>query len=152
MSYLIDTNVLMRSLFPAHPQHQVSRDAFNALRRQGEELILVPQNYYEFWVVATRPASENGLGFTVAEAIKEFKKMRTHFKTVTDTPAILDAWETVVTKHGVMGKNGHDARFVAAMLIHGISHFLTFNMKDFQRYTEITVQTPQDILSQSASN
>jgi hypothetical protein len=28
----------------------------------------------------------------------------------------------------ILGKNGHDARFVAAVAIHGLTHLLTFNV------------------------
>jgi len=49
MSTLLDTNVLTRAIQHSHPQHKESVDAVAALRRQGEELCLVPQNFYEFW-------------------------------------------------------------------------------------------------------
>ncbi len=31
--------------------------------------------------------------------------------------------------------NVHDARLTAAMLVHGLTHILTFNISDFARYT-----------------
>ena len=36
----------------------------------------------------------------------------------------------------------HDARLVAAMVRHSISHLLTFNEQDFARYNEIAVIVP----------
>jgi hypothetical protein len=33
-------------------------------------------------------------------------------------------------------------RLVAAMLVHGITHILTFNTKDFARYSEIIAVNP----------
>jgi len=35
---------------------------------------------------------------------------------------------------GVMGKNAHDTRLVAAMLRHDIKSILTFNSADFKRF------------------
>ena len=47
------------------------------LRAHGDTLFLVPQNLYEFWVVATRPLGENGLGMTVEgteESLRHLKR------------------------------------------------------------------------------
>ena len=43
-----------------------------------------------------------------------------------------------------MGKPTHDARLVALMLEHGVTHLLTFNSGDFNRYQEIGVIDPAD--------
>lgn len=45
-----------------------------------------------------------------------------------------------------MGVNVHDARLVAAMLVHGLTHILTFNISDFARYSEITAVHPTTII------
>jgi hypothetical protein len=42
----------------------------------------------------------------------------------------------------VTGKSGHDARLVAAMVVHGLTHLLTFNTSHFARYSGITVLDP----------
>ena len=34
---------------------------------------------------------------------------------------------------------------VAAMHVYGVSHLLTFNVADFRRFSNITVQHPQDV-------
>jgi hypothetical protein len=48
--------------------------------------------------------------------------------------------------HGYqLGKNAHDARLVAAMRVHGLTHLLTFNAQDFRRYPGINVVTPGDL-------
>ena len=55
-------------------------------------------------------------------------------------------WERLVDHYQVKGKNGHDARLVAAMIVHGIERLLTFNVADFRRYREITVISPESVL------
>ena len=45
----------------------------------------------------------------------------------------------------VIGVNVHDARLVAAMLVHGLTHILTFNIADFARYSEITAVNPPTV-------
>ena len=149
MSYLLDTNVLLRSVQPSHSQYTEASEALIELRKQGEQLVLVAQNLYEFWVVATRPEADNGLGMSVATVTSELTRLRNFFTVLADTPAVLTEWEALVTNYGVMGKNAHDARLVAAMKTHGISHLLTFNISDFQRYQGITIRTPQEVRGQS---
>ncbi len=43
------------------------------------------------------------------------------------------------------GKQTHDTRLVAAMIIHQIPYLLTFNTEDFKRFTEITAIDPRPI-------
>jgi hypothetical protein len=61
MSVLVGTNILTRAAQPGHPMHNSAVDAVDTLRSRGEELCVVAQNLIEFWAVATRPLSVNGL-------------------------------------------------------------------------------------------
>jgi len=118
----------------------------DALRRQGEQLCLVPQNFYEFWVVCTRPAAQNGLGMTPAEVDAEIARLEQLFAVLQETPAILTEWRRIVTQYQVCGKNAHDARLVAAMIVHGVDRILTFNSQDYQRFQGIMVVSPQQMV------
>src|SRR2546423_749446 len=130
MSVLLDTNILTRSAQPAHPMHEDAVDAVSALRTNGEDLCIVPQNLVEFWAVATRPLSANGLEMTIDKAQTELTRIKSLFGLLQDTPAVYDEWETLVVQYGVSGKNTYDARIVAAMTLHGITDLLTFNVAD----------------------
>jgi predicted nucleic acid-binding protein len=150
MSTLLDTNLLTRSSQPRHPMHQLAADAVATIRQTSMPLCLVPQNLYEYWVVATRPLAQNGLGLTPREAEKEVTRFKSLFAVLEDTPAIFPAWEQLVVQHQVRGKNAHDAGLVAAMTVHGVGGLLTFNKPDFARYEHIAVVSPQDVLDSSA--
>src|SRR3954451_11338161 len=70
---LLDTNLLTRMTRSQDPQGGVARAAIQTLLGRGERLIVVPQNLYEFWAVATRPpgpppAGSNGLGMSPTQA------------------------------------------------------------------------------------
>lgn len=145
MSYLVDTNVLLRYSQKNHPMRADARRALVTLRKQGEELCITPQNIIEFWAVATRTLADNGLGLTVDEAARETKKLERIFKLQPDTPTIFAEWEKLVIQHQVMGKPTHDARLVAAMMAHKMTHMLTFNTKDFKRFSGIIVVDPVSI-------
>ena len=145
MSFLVDTNLLLRSAEPSHPMYPDAINAIGVLRIQGELLHIVPQNLIEFWNVYTRPLERNGLGHTAAEAAVEVNRIKGLFLLLSDTPTIYAEWERLVMTYGVRGVNVHDARLVAAMLIHGLTHILTFNTSDFTRYTEITTVHPTEV-------
>lgn len=148
---LLDTNILTRSSEPRHPMHQVAVDAVVALLQNGEELFLVPQNFYEFWSVATRPIAQNGLGLTPSQTAGELVRFRVDFPVLEDVPAIFPAWEQLVVQHRVIGKSAHDARLVAAMLTHGVDRLLTFNKADFARYPAIIAISPQEVVGPTAT-
>ncbi len=145
MSYLVDTNVLLRLINSHNSQYAQAQNAINKLLRQDVELNIVPQNLFEFWVVATRPANVNGLGLSVEEATQEMALLKQLFAIKASNPSILTVWEDLVIKYQVKGKQGHDARLVAAMITHEISHILTFNVEDFTRFSEIVAVSPQMI-------
>jgi predicted nucleic acid-binding protein len=149
MRVLLDTNILVRLAEPADPAHKTTFDALANLRTQGHELCLVPQNFYEFWVVSTRPAAQNGRGKTPDEVIAEFATLKSLFTLLADTPAIFPQWEGLVTTYKVSGKPAHDARLVAAMLAHGVTHILTFNDADFRRFAGITPLVPAGVAAGS---
>jgi predicted nucleic acid-binding protein len=68
MRYLVDTNVLLLAAQPSHPLNPVAARALKPLMERDEVLTVALQNIAEFWNVATRPAKNNGLGFTTEEA------------------------------------------------------------------------------------
>jgi len=139
---LIDTNTLLRTLQPLHPQRETARSAIKALTARGHELQLVPQNLMELWVVATRPVGQNGL--SIPEATSELMRLKSMFPLLPDTPAIYPVWENLVIRYGVSGKPAHDARLVAAMQVHGLTAILTFDRTGFSRYAGIEVVHPAD--------
>ena len=146
MVYLIDTNVLLRSADPAHPMYADAVGSVSLLRNRGETLCIIPQNLIEFWNVYTRPANRNGLGHSPEEAREEIQHLKALFTVVADTAEIYTVWERIVAQYQVSGVNVHDARLTAAMLVHGITHILTFNVKDFNRYAgEITPIHPSTL-------
>jgi len=144
---LQDTNILLRGAQPLHPQHQVTLDAQEELRRRGDILCVVTQNFVEFRSVATRPLAVNGLGMSQQQVDAEIARLERLFPLFLEMPHIFAEWKRLTYQFGAQGKQNHDARIVAAMLTHGIPRILTFNREDFARYTEIEVLTPADVLS-----
>src|SRR3989442_13543386 len=134
MALLLDTNLLLRWANLLDPERPVALAALRTLARQGQVLHTTPQNYIEFWGSAPRPLAVNGLGLTPARAGRLVQRLRPLFPLLVDPNALLDEWLRVVTAAGVSGRQVHDARLVAVMRAHGVTHILTFNVGDFTRY------------------
>lgn len=75
MSFLADTNLLLRSVDPNHRMNADATNAINKLRQRGALLYITPQNLIEFWNVYTRPLEKNGMGRSAAEAEAEANRL-----------------------------------------------------------------------------
>lgn len=147
MSVLLDTNILLRMSNKLHPMYVAARDAVSILESNGFDLVIVPQVIYEYWVVATRPVSVNGLGLTCPEAEIDIEAWTALFRTYLDERGIFRNWSTLVRGYAIAGKQAHDARLVAAMQRHGITGILTFNVADFSSFSPITALSPGEVLN-----
>lgn len=151
MKLLVDTNVLARWVNRLDPSHMLAVNALARLGGDGHTPTLVPQCIYEFWSVATRPKeATNGLGMDLEAASAIADRLAPPlFLLLQDERAIFPIWRDLVTRYSVRGKPSHDARLVAAMLRHKLTHILTFNTADFARYTEIEAIHPTQIFDGS---
>jgi predicted nucleic acid-binding protein len=141
MAVMLDANILLRIVQPHHPQAKSAARALHILKNRNESLLITPQNIVEFWAVTTRPIASNGLGWTTTQVSAEVAAMRRFFRELPELP-LQETWERLVLRYAVTGENVHDARLVAAMVVHGVQAVLTFNAQDFARYHEIAVLDP----------
>ncbi len=139
MRVLLDTNVLCRLAGQGHPLHLPAERTVTRLYDEGHELCLVPQVLYEYWVVVTRPVSDNSLGMATSDVNKAIDHWLALFTLLRDERGIFPNWRQLATQHELKGKSAHDARLVAAMQRHGLKQVLTFNVADFRRYTAIEI-------------
>lgn len=146
MRILLDTNVVLRLGDRDHRMHGAALAAIDWLDANGHECVIVPQVLYEYWVVATRPIEDNGMGMPVADADAAVSQWMTVFRLLLDERGIFGHWRDLVANNDVRGKNAHDARLVAAMKRHGLSNLLSFNKHDFTRFAAINVFTPAEVL------
>jgi hypothetical protein len=93
---LIDTNVLLRLLQPRHPQYSIAAAAVAEPRKQRADLCVAPQNLVEFWVVATRPVVNNGLGMSPLMIAGELRALNGLFRLLEGKPGVAGAWEMLV--------------------------------------------------------
>jgi predicted nucleic acid-binding protein len=139
---LADTNVLLRSIESTEQTNDEAIIAIKTLLKRGHRVSILPQNLIEFWNVATRPVDKNGFGWSVVKAEYEISRLETLLTVLPDTDTIYPQWRELVFNYEVKGKSVHDARIVAAMMVHHISKVLTFNGQDFKRFQDIVVIDP----------
>ena len=147
MDCLVDTNIILRAADRPHPASTQARKAMKLLFRQVNRLCVAKQSLIEAWVVATRPRDVNGFGYSAQFAMEGLIKLKRLFNLVVDTDDIYTEWERLVSANRVLGKEAYDARLVATMNVHRITHILTFDTRDFKRYEGIRMLHPDDVLS-----
>jgi predicted nucleic acid-binding protein len=131
MAWLIDTNVLLRLADAESPQRSLAEAAVASLIASGTQVFISFQVVVEFWAVATRPESANGLGWSPQTAAEAIRSLREQFTLLNETPDVLDRWLDLVRRCHVAGKRTHDARLAALLIVHGVRDLLTFNTADF---------------------
>ncbi|NLE39581.1 MAG: PIN domain-containing protein [Pirellulaceae bacterium] len=141
--YLLDTNVLLRAAAPKSAHHTAAVESIKRILARGDEMFLVPQVLVEFWSVATRPVEVNGYGWPAKEAEAKVAELLRQFPLLPEGPAVFPEWLRLVSRHGIIGKQVHDARLIAQLNVHGVSHLLTFNVGDFQPYGTQAVSPEQ---------
>jgi predicted nucleic acid-binding protein len=144
-AYLLDTNVLLRLYQPNSPEFPAIRNAVTSLHRADTALCYLSQNIVEFWNVSTRPVAQNGYGLSPAETDEVVRQIEKAFILLPEVEAIHREWRRLVVAYGVSGTKVHDARIVAAMIVHEVRDILTLDGRDFGRYTEIVTVHPQSV-------
>jgi len=147
MQVLVDTGILLRLLDRSDPHHSSIRQALRRLRARGDVPVTSSQNVAEFWNVCTRPATaRGGYGLSVAETERRVRLLERLLPILTEMPAAYPLWRNLVMAHSVQGVQVHDARLVALMQAHGLTHLLTLNVADFSRYQGVmTALLPADV-------
>jgi len=148
LPWLLDTNILLRLAQLDSASYNTIRQCTELLWDQGSELFYTSQILAEFWNVCTRPAERNGFGFSVLETDERASLIEARLTLAPDSEATYREWRRIVVADAVSGVQVHDARVVAAMHVHAITHLLTLNLRDFRRYRRITALSPEDVIGQ----
>jgi len=82
---------------------------------------------------------------TPEQAARYVDRFQTLLRLLPEAPEAFPIWRDLVLKHRVSGIQVHDARIVAAMLVHQVQAILTFDLDDFKRYPGIVVIHPNSM-------
>jgi predicted nucleic acid-binding protein len=145
MRVLLDSNILIRWLEPGNPDQIVVKAALDRLIIAGAVLCFTSQNLGEFWNTMTRPADRNGYGLSPEDAEIRVREVETEFTLLPDRLDVHQEWRRLLVAHRISGVQVHDARLVASMHVHGVKRILTFNTRDFTRFSDIEPIHPADL-------
>lgn len=145
-AWLLDTNILLRMSKRDDPQHPMVSGALRALAAQGARLCFTSQTLGEFWNASTRPLAQNGFGLSTAETDRIARVIERDFEFLPDSRDVHERWRQLLVAHEVKGVQIHDARLAASMYVHGVTHLLTVNVRDFQRFTGLHAIHPAEVV------
>lgn len=140
---LVDTNVLVYAVFPAEPHHVASRALLDQAKNPGAGLCVAPQNLIEFYAVVTDPrrVAQPKTPDEALVAIDDILALPG--LTLLVVPADLIArWSQLLRQSAATKKRAFDTQLVATMLANGVSKIYTFNVTDFQQFSQLQVVTP----------
>jgi predicted nucleic acid-binding protein len=144
-SCLVDTYILLRMTRRSDPQRQLVNAALANLAGRGVLLHYTHQNIAELWNVVTRPLNRNGFGLTAADAELEVQAIEHGMTLLPDNEAVYREWRKIVVQHKILGVQVHDARLAAAMYVHRVTHILTLNVPDFNRFGGLVAIHPRSV-------
>ena len=149
MSALLDTGILLRLINENDPLHADVERAIDSLIDRKEDLLITTQNIAELWNVASRPVANNGLALSPAAIATSYDDtIEPVCAVLVETKFLPVVLRRLLTQYSATGKQVHDARLVAMMLVWQVDSLLTLNDRDFRRYEPegIKIITPASLL------
>ena len=147
MNIGLDTNIVVRNALSSDPRRDLVTSAIARLVQVKWQPVLVPQVVVEFWSVAARPTSVNGIGWTAQQARTAIDAAIDAYTLLPYPTSTISSWLAMCDESAVLGRQAHDAHLAATLLEAGVSHLLTLNPTDFNRFPNLTVVTPDEVLA-----
>lgn len=134
----VDTNVLIYAQQGHSPFHAQAVTRLQSLTVAGNPLWISRQVLREYLAVMSRPGAVVP-SIAMTALIADVQRFQLQFHVAEDGAAVTTQLLALLASVQCAGKQIHDANIVATMLAQGISHLLTHNGADFQRFGGITV-------------
>jgi predicted nucleic acid-binding protein len=134
---LLDANILIHSTLPDSPHFEAITQRLTEFAANSEDIAVCPQVLYEYYVVITRPSTQNGYGISTELAMEKINSFKEAYTFIDDPDNLFAAWQQIIINYKTIGKPAHDARLVALMQAQAIDQLYTMNPGDFKRYADI---------------
>jgi predicted nucleic acid-binding protein len=128
---LLDTNILVRLSDSADPQYKATQICVAECWRRSRRLCVSDQTLQEYWVVATRDASKNGLAMQAPRADRFLEVFARTFVHAPDPEVLFDGWRDLVNRQSLLGIRAYDARFAAFVQAGRFQGLMTYNLRHF---------------------
>ena len=143
---VIDANVLAYALNGAAPQHAASQALIDATLNPSNALYVTSQILCEFYSIITNPKRFPKVCSAVqaAEIISELLLLP-GLHVLPAPSEVVAGWVQLLERHPVTGGDVFDLQIVATMLANGIRRIYTFNVDDFEVFSELVVVHPNTL-------
>ena len=82
----------------------------------------------------------------VSEADQIATTFEQEFEFLPDYPEVHNEWRRLLVLYQISGVQVHDTRLTASIFTRGVQNILTFNTKDFSRFTGLRAYSPAEVL------
>jgi predicted nucleic acid-binding protein len=138
---LVDTNILLEATDEKRPYHREARELIESHRG----LVLSAQVIREYLVVATRPATANGLGLPLSDGLANVREFRRAIRLLPESGPLLPTLLRLLAAVSCTGTRIHDAHIVASAMVHKIKTIVSLDTDDFALFVpRITAITPHE--------
>ena len=141
-SIFIDANVLLYSMNSDSEFHEDARHALQKTEQKGIESVSSTQILREFYGISSRPGKD-GRQVDTKPILESIIAFRDSFRILDDNSYVsMQLFGHIANNYYVGGRQIHDANIVSTMLTYHISHLLTNNPKDFERFDDLITIVP----------
>jgi len=138
----LDTNIVLRLVNSALPEHPQVHRLVQTMRDEGRELWISRQVIREYLVQVTRPGVL-AVPLLSGQVRIHVQKLGLLFKVADENEATTDKLLELLDEFPSGGKQIHDANIVATMLVSNIDTLLTINLADMKRFaSKIEIRVP----------
>ncbi len=144
---LIDANVLVYAINENAKQHTAARMLVESGLNGEISICFTPQVFSEFFAAVTNPKQITYV-LSRENAIHEIEDyfLKGECNLVYVHRGTLDKIIELLKKYSVKAQDILDLQLVATMLSNNITRIYTYNEKDFARYSEIEVLSPESAI------
>ena len=138
---IVDANVLVYALDADAPLHAAARALLETGRNGSTTLYVTSQILCEFYSIVTN-ARRVPKPRSSADALSAIAGLLGFLHVLPVPVHTVDGWLDLLHRHPVTGGDVFDLQIVATMLANGVQRIYTFNMGDFEVFSELSVLTP----------
>jgi predicted nucleic acid-binding protein len=137
----IDTNILVYANLALSPFHAQAVERLQTLDNRGIDLWISRQVLREYLSAMTRPGDLTGQ-IPIASLAADISYFTDYFHIAEDSSEVTGRLLSLIEQIPTGGRQIHDANLVATMQLYGIQNFLTHNIADFDRFSQVITVLP----------
>lgn len=129
---VIDTNILVYVYDKSSSFYDSSKDI---LENPNSQLFITTKNISELYAVLSK------MNVSYNKILNHYKEVRRNTTLLYPNENSITLFQSLLKKYKPMGTKVYDLEIVSIMLANNINEIETFNFKDFEKFSEVTILT-----------